>query len=233
MFFPERITAINSNSKVLEIGPGGTPHPRSDVFLEKLYKNASEAIGQRGYAPPLHTDKEIIFYEGDTFPFNDQEFDYVICSHVLEHIENIDIFIGEINRIAKKGYLEYPTIYYDYIYNFPEHKTFLLRKNSVINWILKKETLLDQFKSVNTLFYQSLIKGYNGIIEDLKCFLFEGFEWFDQIDTNHVSEIDLVCYNMAEIDMPQKREINEDKIYQSSAFKMIEILSKLFNKIKR
>ena len=230
MFFPERIASIEQNDRVLEIGPGGTPHPRANVFLEKIYENPDDARRQRGKTPALKTDKEIFFYEGDKFPFNDDEFDYVICSHVLEHVENVDIFISEINRIAKKGYLEYPTVYYDYIYDFPEHTTFVLKRKNTINWMLKKETCLDKFKNVNSLFYQSLMKGHNGIIDDLKEFLFQGFEWSDVIITKHVTDIEHVCYNIAEIDIPENQMLRKKKqdTSMSNKIKVVGNLFKLF-----
>ncbi|MEE9567143.1 MAG: hypothetical protein V3W17_06560, partial [Desulfobacteria bacterium] len=68
MFFPERIRSIGSNDTVLEIGPGGTPHPRADVFLEKRYDDPTVAERQRAFTPPLQISKEIIFYEGGQFP---------------------------------------------------------------------------------------------------------------------------------------------------------------------
>jgi|TARA_B110000444_G_C18669276_1_gene514489 hypothetical protein len=42
-------------------------------------------------------------------PFKDKEFDYVILSHVMEHIPNLIEFKNEIERIAKAGYIELPT----------------------------------------------------------------------------------------------------------------------------
>ena len=42
-------------------------------------------------------------------PFKNKEFDYVILSHVLEHVENIYEFSKEIERISKRGYIEVPT----------------------------------------------------------------------------------------------------------------------------
>ena len=42
-------------------------------------------------------------------PFKDKEFDYVILSHVLEHVPNINEFTQEVERIAKAGYIELPT----------------------------------------------------------------------------------------------------------------------------
>ena len=46
---------------------------------------------------------------GKKLPFKDKEFDYVILSHVLEHIPNIKEFKKELVRIGKSGYIELPT----------------------------------------------------------------------------------------------------------------------------
>ena len=42
-------------------------------------------------------------------PFKDKEFDFVIASHVAEHVEDISFFLNELSRIAEKGYIEVPT----------------------------------------------------------------------------------------------------------------------------
>ena len=42
-------------------------------------------------------------------PFKDKEFDFVISSHVLEHVEDISYFLNELARVSKKGYIEVPT----------------------------------------------------------------------------------------------------------------------------
>lgn len=39
----------------------------------------------------------------DSLPFNDNFFDIVLCSHVLEHVDDIDSAIGEIKRVARKS----------------------------------------------------------------------------------------------------------------------------------
>jgi ubiquinone/menaquinone biosynthesis C-methylase UbiE len=47
-------------------------------------------------------------------PFGDNEFDVVICNHVLEHVPNDRKAIGEIYRVLKKGgfaILQVPTDY--------------------------------------------------------------------------------------------------------------------------
>ena len=148
MFYPERIKSIKPGDRVLEIGPGATPYFRSDVFLELAYEYDKERIAQSGHIGILKTNKQIVYYDGGKFPFEDNEFDYVICSHVLEHVPNADSFLVEIQRVAKKGYIEFPTIYYDYIYNFPEHLLLILEENGMIYWMTKEESGLNKYKDV-------------------------------------------------------------------------------------
>ena len=196
MFFPEYIQHIEESDRVLEVGPGGTPHPRSDVMLEKIFSE-DEAHEQRGQTDALVTEKPVIYYEGDSFPFEDDEFDYVICSHVLEHIDDVDAFSRELNRVAKKGYVEYPTIYYDFIYNFPHHKTFLFYSDGVSYWMPKSDTPLEFFRPVQDFFRASLaIDTYVDFISKFMKYFFQGFEWFGTIRTERASRLSEVCFDV-------------------------------------
>ena len=57
----------------------------------------------------FYEDKTFIKLETEILPFKDKEFDFVIASHVLEHVKDIDIFIKELERVSSKGYIEVPT----------------------------------------------------------------------------------------------------------------------------
>ena len=177
MFFPERITQIAENDRVLEIGPGGLPHPRSDVFLELEYSDASMEEMQRGFAKKPEYTKPVYYYDGKVFPFSDKEFDYVICSHVLEHVDDLESFISELFRVSSKGYIEYPTMYYEYLYNFSVHTNLLKFHVGNLLYIKKLDTHLEEFTPVQSLFSHSLNQEYFSLVNSLKDYMFEGFEW--------------------------------------------------------
>lgn len=199
MFFQDRIKNILPTDRVLEIGPGADPHPRSNVLLEKKFGTEEEYASQFGGPQKLLTDKPVVFYEGDTFPFKDNEFDYVICSHVLEHVENIDVFLKEVFRVAGKGYFEYPLIYYEYLYNYDVHINYLKYDDGCLKYIRKRNSGLNEFKPVQEFFRQSLSNGYDHIVRHLIVFLMEGYEWNKPFQLKEVSDIREVCHRNATI----------------------------------
>lgn len=206
MFFYDRLNSIEENDKVLEIGPGGTPHPRSDEFLEidpALFKDEQEAEYQRGSAPELVTDKKITYYDGGIFPFDDNSFDYVIASHVLEHVDNVELFISEMFRIGKKGYIEYPTVVYDYLYNIPVHLNFIHYEPSKrrLLYMKKDETNLSDFQLIQSFLLKTLGNGYSQIVDDHKDIMFEGFEWSanKKFSVNKISDMDRLVPKFIEL----------------------------------
>lgn len=193
MFFPERITKIKPEYKVLEIGPGAHPYHRSDVLLELEYASEEEKTAQFGHKEKLVSDKKIVFYNGIDFPFADGEFDYVICSHVLEHVSDVKKFISEIYRVSiHGGYFEYPMIYYDYLYNIDVHVNFLKFDGKTLKYFKKDKTPLSYFQSVQNLYNYSLKNGYVSFVNDMLPYLIEGFEWkkyFDVKEAESINEI--------------------------------------------
>ncbi len=144
----------NTNWKILDIGCGYTAHDRATVIcdvqdLESFYKN-----------------KNFIKLNNENLPFKDKEFDFVIASHVLEHVENIEKFISELQRISSKGYIELPTILEDNLV-FENKKDHLwhMEFNDVENELIisKKIQYLEPVltvssaKKISMYFRQSLI----------------------------------------------------------------------------
>ncbi len=201
MFFPQKIISIQPSDKVLEIGPGATPYFRSDVFLEKKYQTTDELIAQSGRVGVLQTNKKVIYYEGGVFPFDENEFDYIICSNVLEHVDNIDLFLNEVQRVGRKGYIEFPTVYYDYIYNIPEHQNLLFYNEGNILWMPKSDSGIDNFISIQEFFFKTLELGYFDYIESCKDYFFQGFEWHGKIRSIRTQSLNELTYSKSQIQL--------------------------------
>ena len=66
--------------------------------------------GWAGRAPFKHIDGKPVYQCSiENLPFADSEFDFVYCSHVLEHVDNPEAACRELMRVAKRGYIETPT----------------------------------------------------------------------------------------------------------------------------
>ncbi|WKZ67339.1 MAG: methyltransferase domain-containing protein [Flavobacteriales bacterium] len=194
MFFPDRITGIREGHRVLEVGPGADPHPRSDVLLEMAFEDPEAYGRQFGHDRPLVTEKEVVYYDGSRFPFADGTFDYVICSHVVEHVPDVESFVGECFRVARRGYFEYPLCYYEYLYNFDVHLNLVKHTDGVLRYMKKSETAIDSFRPVQALLQESLTKGYIGTLNELLPWLMEGFQWEAPFPVQRVHDLASVCH---------------------------------------
>tara|TARA_Y100000741_G_C18214709_1_gene543210 strand:- start:572 stop:1234 length:663 start_codon:yes stop_codon:yes gene_type:complete len=90
-------------------------------------------------------------------PFKDKEFDYVVLSHVLEHVPNIVDFAKEVERISKAGYIELPTKLADnLVIGCDEHDIghkWWLEFDDINNSLIytKKVDVLEKFLSVGSI----------------------------------------------------------------------------------
>ena len=93
----ETILKKNSDWKILDIGCGYSANEFANTIcdvqdLSKFYEG-----------------KNFVKLEKKQLPFDDNQFDFVIASHVLEHVEDFKFFINELERVSSKGYIELPT----------------------------------------------------------------------------------------------------------------------------
>jgi len=144
----------NPNWNILDIGCGYTANQHASTVadvqdLSNFYKN-----------------KNFIKINDKKLPFKDNEFDFVITSHVIEHVENFQFFINEIERIAKQGYIELPTRLGDNIVfeNSKDHIWWFVYDDvSNVLKVSKKNQILEPFASVATakklesIFRESLV----------------------------------------------------------------------------
>jgi len=92
-----KIIKENPKWKILDIGCGYRAHPYASVIADvQDLSNHYEG-------------KKFIKINEKKLPFKDKEFDFVIASHVIEHVEDFEFFINELERISSKGYIELPS----------------------------------------------------------------------------------------------------------------------------
>ena len=95
--FVNKILSNNTNWKILDIGCG---------YRANKYANV---IADAQDLSNFYKEQTFIKINDKKLPFEDNEFDLVIASHVIEHVEDFEFFITELERISKKGYIELPT----------------------------------------------------------------------------------------------------------------------------
>jgi hypothetical protein len=117
--------AYDTNWRVLDLGSGHNPHPRADILADKFFLDDAERSGQ---SITLLSGKSIVIADACAMPFKNKVFDFVICSHIAEHIENIDSFCSELTRIARGGYLETPSKLAEILRHAPNHRWFVSSK---------------------------------------------------------------------------------------------------------
>jgi len=106
---------VSADGLVLDVGSGGCPYPRSDVLLERH----GDAWHRCGAA--LVMDRPIVFGDALHMPFKNKAFDFVIASHVLEHVREPEQFLGELMRVGKAGYIETPNVLFERVIPYPIH----------------------------------------------------------------------------------------------------------------
>jgi hypothetical protein len=92
--------------RVIEIGGGHAPYEGVTHAVDKFPQDNTQRAGD------IVTVKGSSFIEGDleSIPFPDEPpFDFLYASHVLEHVHSPQKAVSEINRVARRGYIETPS----------------------------------------------------------------------------------------------------------------------------
>ena len=130
----------NPNWKILDIGCGYRPHKLANVIADvQDFSN-------------IYSEKEFVQIKDKNLPFKNKEFDFVIASHVIEHIEDFEFFIRELERISFKGYIELPSRLGDNLIfeNATDH-IWWFTFDDISNQIIasKRNQLIDPFMTVS------------------------------------------------------------------------------------
>lgn len=172
---------IKKNDKVVEVGSGHNPTYRANVIVEKFINSNYH----RGGDIKIYPHQSFINADGEHLPFKDKEFDYIICNQVLEHVEHPETFVYEQSRIAKRGYIETPSLIGEQLFPKKSHKWVVLDIDGKLVMYEKakmKENYANDYGRLflNYLPYQSVAFRLLGLTEgDL---MINRYEWKDKIE---------------------------------------------------
>ena len=149
-----KILSENSNWNILDIGCGYRAHKCANVIADiQDFSN-------------YYKEKKFIQIKDKHLPFADKEFDFVIASHVIEHVEDFEFFIKELERVSSKGYIELPSRLGDNLVfeNKNDHIWWFYFDDTINKLIAsKKNQIIDPFITVSTakilekIFRESLV----------------------------------------------------------------------------
>jgi len=83
---------------------------------------------------------------GESLPFEDKQFDYIISFDVFEHVQNIEHVLKECHRVLKKGGMLF-TVFPQYYQPFESHLGFVT-KVPAIHWIFNSEKLAKAYYEI-------------------------------------------------------------------------------------
>jgi SAM-dependent methyltransferase len=88
---------VKNNTYWLDVGCGLKPFASS--FNNAQYIGIDIEVSGRSDDMKI-PDK---YFDGINIPFKDNTFDGVLCTQVLEHVDNLDMLLAECNRVIKMG----------------------------------------------------------------------------------------------------------------------------------
>lgn len=129
---------IRPGDLVLEVGSGHNPSPRADVLCDRFLLDDTERNREGALV-----DRPFAVGDICALPFGSGSFDYVICSHVLEHLEDPARAAAELRRVAPRGYVEVPSRENELLLPFPFHRWLIDREDDALVFRTKERTVPD------------------------------------------------------------------------------------------
>lgn len=172
---------IPSSARVLDVGSGHNPHPRANVITDKF----TDSNYHRAADIKVLKHQSFVEASGESLPFKNKEFDYVICCHVVEHVDNPETFIKELTRVGKAGYLEAPSLLGEHFIPKESHQWVILDINNKLIFVNKSRLGFKTSIDLGEVFLDYLPTSSLGfkILQRTHPQLFTvNYEWKDNID---------------------------------------------------
>lgn len=163
---------FNKDWKVLDVGSGHQPNRRANVILDRY---VGETIHRTTQKVEMPKDKYFVLGDALETPFAKKEFDFVIASHIAEHIDDPIKFCNELQRISKRGYIETPGPITELLLPANSHKWIVRKRGNGL--VFKKN---NRSKPPSNFFYSVFYlnrEGYDFETRKSKSIFFKIVSW--------------------------------------------------------
>lgn len=208
-----RMLSLPRKWLVLDVGSGNGPFPRADVLCDRYIEDTQRV-------DKLVIDRPFVIGDITALPFLDNSFDFIFCSHVLEHIDNPEMAIKELMRVGKRGYIEVPTEFQEKMQSTVSHKWFVKKENeSLIFWEKDREIFDEGIQKIIRNVIDSGDKTYLSFFYKYHNFFNAEYYWekeikFKVFDRNINAKDDIKKFMVSR----QQFLAQIDKIYSKSSF---------------
>jgi SAM-dependent methyltransferase len=117
------------SARVLDVGSGPNPWFRSNILCERFLADGVERGGQS----VQRKNRPFCNCDATALPFRDKSFDFVYCSHVAEHVDDIEKLFSEVQRVGKAGYIETPNYLFEQLVGTTTHLWALWVEGNVLH----------------------------------------------------------------------------------------------------
>jgi hypothetical protein len=111
---------LDDGALVLDVGGGARPFPRADWVLDLMGFAQRGQLGWDGHRGDERFDERTWvrrdICDREPWPFADDQFDFAVCSHTLEDVRDPVWVAGELQRVARAGYVEVPSLPFELTY---------------------------------------------------------------------------------------------------------------------
>lgn len=103
--------SIEQDDVVLDVGGGSQPFSRANHIVDSVPYSEKNLISIKGWST-IHFSRETwttIDLSSQPLPFEDKSIDYVFCSHTLSRLRDPIFLCGEIARVGRRGFIDFPS----------------------------------------------------------------------------------------------------------------------------
>jgi Methyltransferase domain len=117
------LTMLQASDVVVDIGGWAQPFTRANYVVDLMPYDTRGIFGTIGTGAERFTRETWLNVDicSQPLPFADKSVDFVVCSHTLEDIRDPIHVCREMNRVARRGYIEVPSRRMESIWSL-EHK---------------------------------------------------------------------------------------------------------------